>query len=104
MAELFGKVPPNNKDAEQALLGSILIRNNALEEVQYILDKNDFYVISNQNIWDAIIKLKNKSPGINVDIVTLTDFLAELGTLEICGGVNYIASLTNSVLCSNYKK
>ena len=100
-AEKIGRIPPHNSDAEIALLGAVLFRNKALEEVQTMLVRDDFYTRSHQLIWDGIIALRNEKPGATIDLVTLTSFLEEKGTLAECGGIPYIASLTNSVPASS---
>lgn len=101
MADKIGRVPPHNNDAEVALLGAVLLRNKALEEVQNMLVKEDFYSRAHSLIWDGILKLRNKEARETIDLVTLTTALAEEGTLAECGGAAYIASLTDSVPASS---
>ncbi len=94
----IGRIPPNNIDAEVALLGAVLLRNKALDEVQQgKLAKDDFYQRGHQLIWEGINGLRNERPDVAIDIVTLTQYLAEKGTLSECGGPAYVASLTDSV-------
>lgn len=93
----IGRIPPHNQDAETALLGAVLLRNKALENVSSLLRKEDFYIRANQFIWEGINNLRDEHPGTTIDLVTLTDYLSKKGTLSECGGVPYIASLTNSV-------
>jgi len=93
----IGRVPPQNIDAEVALLGAVLLRNRALDDVQEILTKEDFYQRGHQLIWDAIVGLRNDKPNVAIDLVSLTQYLAEKGTLAECGGASYIAGLTDSV-------
>ncbi len=94
---LIGRVPPQNIDAEIALLGSILLRNRALDDVQSIITKDDFYQRSHTLIWEGIIGLRNDKPSVAIDLLSLTQYLSEKGTLNECGGPSYIASLTDSV-------
>lgn len=101
MADTIGRVPPHNNDAEVALLGAVLLRNRALEEVQSMLVKEDFYNRAHGLIWDGILKLRNQEARATIDLVTLTTALAKEGTLAECGGAAYIASLTNSVPASS---
>lgn len=93
----IGRIPPHNADAENALLGAVLLRNRALEDVQNIITKDDFYIRANQFIWEGISNLRDEKPSVTIDLVTLTNYLSEKGTINECGGVPYIASLTNSV-------
>ena len=100
MSDTIGRIPPHDSDAEIALLGAVLFRNRALEEVQTMIEKNDFYTRSHQIIWDGIISLKNEKPGVTIDLVTLASFLEEKGMLADCGGKAYVASLTNAIPAS----
>ena len=93
---LQGRVPSHNTDAEIALLGSILFKNSVMDEVQSMLDKNDFYVRGHQLIWEAMIGLRNERPNVTIDLLPLTQYMQEKKTLAEAGGAAYIASLTNS--------
>ncbi len=97
MAENAGRIPPNNKEAESALLGAVLLRNKVLDDVQALLRPEDFYVRSNGILWNGILMLRNEKPGVTIDMVSLSTFLAGKGMLQDCGGVAYISSLTNLV-------
>ncbi len=95
-------VMPNNLDAEQALLGCMLIDNEILADVLVGLDKNDFYQESHQYIISAIkIIFEERKP---LDIVTLSDRLESEGNLEKAGGISYITELTQiTPSAANYK-
>lgn len=95
-------VMPNNLDAEQALLGCMLIDNEILADVLEQLDKNDFYQESHQFILGAIkIVFAERKP---VDIVTLCDRLDSDGNLEKSGGISYISELAQiTPSAANYK-
>ena len=97
----IGRIPPHNTDAETALLGAVLLRNKALEDVSTLLVKEDFYVRANQFIWEAILNLRDEMSGATIDLLTLTDYLGKKGLLAECGGIPYIASLTDSVPSSS---
>ena len=85
-------VMPNNLDAEQALLGCMLIDNEILADVLDGLDKKDFYHESHQYIISAIKMIfAERKP---LDIVTLSDRLDSDGNLEKAGGISYITELT----------
>lgn len=95
-------VMPNNLDAEQALLGCMLIDNEILSEVLDQLDKNDFYQESHQYILSAIkLAFAERKP---VDIVTLCDRLDSEGNLEKAGGIAYVSELVQTTpSAANYK-
>lgn len=85
-------VLPNNLDAEQALLGCMLIDNEILSDVLEKLTEEDFYQESHQSILSAmkLVYLEHKP----LDLVTLADKLETEGTLEKSGGLNYLTELT----------
>ena len=93
----IGRIPPHNDSAEVALLGSVLLRNKALEEVQSLLVKEDFYQRGHQLIWEGISGLRNDKPSLAIDLMSLTQYMASKGTLAEAGGAAYVASLTDSV-------
>lgn len=85
-------VLPNNLDAEQALLGCMLIDNQILSDVLEKLSEDDFYQESHQYILSAmkLVYLEHKP----LDLVTLADKLETEGTLEKSGGLSYLTELT----------
>lgn len=95
-------VMPNNLDAEQALLGCMLIDNEILSDVLEQLDKNDFYQESHQYILAAMkMVYADRRP---VDIVTLCDRLDSDGSLEKAGGLAYVSELAQiTPSAANYK-
>lgn len=95
-------VMPNNLDAEQALLGCMLIDNEILADVLDGLNAEDFYQESHQYIISAIKMIfSERSP---LDIVTLSDRLERDGNLEKAGGINYITELAQvTPSAANYK-
>lgn len=93
---------PNNLDAEQALLGCMLIDNAILPDVLEKLSEDDFYQESHQFILSAIKQVYYERKPL--DLVTLTDKLEMLGTLDKTGGLEYLGTLTDSVPSSaNYE-
>ena len=85
-------VMPNNLDAEQALLGCMLIDNEILADVLEQLDRSDFYQESHQYILAAMkMAFAERKP---IDIVTLCDRLESDGNLEKAGGISYVSELT----------
>lgn len=92
---LKDKVPPHNLEAEQATLGALLLDAEAVGTVIRYLRPDNFYALQNQKIFQAIISLFNK--GQRSDLITITEELRNLGTLDSAGGPGYIASLTDTV-------
>lgn len=96
------KIQPHNLEAEQAVLGCILIDNQAQIDVLAIMHESDFYSEAHAQIFKAMNKVYQKS--IPVDFVTLTDQLEKDGMLEKVGGIDYIMTLTNTVpSAANFK-
>lgn len=89
------RLPPQNIDAEQSVLGAILIDNDALPKALEIIDLEDFYKASHKKIFEAMIKLFDKNEPI--DIITLTDCLKKEESLEDIGGISYLSALVNMV-------
>ncbi len=89
------KLPPQNLDAEIAVLGSMLIDDDAISQAIEILTPESFYKDAHRRIFQSIVKLF--SDGKAVDLVTLTDSLEKEGTLDEAGGPGYVASLTSAI-------
>ena len=89
------KVPPHSLEAEQAVLGSLLLNWEAFSEVVTVLKADNFYSLQNQLIYDALIKLYTQN--ITGDSLSLINELTKQNNLEKAGGPAYIASLTSSV-------
>ncbi|HVO28975.1 MAG TPA: replicative DNA helicase [Candidatus Paceibacterota bacterium] len=94
------KIPPQNLDAEQAVLGSILIDKNAIYRVADLLIPPDFYSPAHETIYDAILTLYAKSQPI--DVMSVTNFLKEKDRLVGVGGSGYLAELTNQVTTASH--
>ena len=94
-AELESKTPPHNIEAEQAVLGAILVDWNAMAEVVSKLSPDRFYSLQNQLVYSALLKLYTNS--VRGDTLSLVDELTKEGKLEQAGGAGYIASLTEIV-------
>jgi replicative DNA helicase len=89
------KLPPQNIEAEQSILGGILIENDALNTVVEFLEDNDFYRESHQKIFHCMITLSERNEPL--DLITLTNELKKSKELESIGGASYLASLVESV-------
>ncbi len=94
-APMFDRVPPQNLEAEQAVLGSVLLQAEALVSAMERLRSEDFYAPGHQLIYEAMIELGEDNQPI--DLVTLTASLQDKGQLEEIGGVSYLAKLATGV-------
>ena len=86
---------PKNIEAEEAILGSILIDERLINKVSETLDAKDFYRQSHETVFNAMISLKNQNNVI--DILTLTEYLNNINKLEEVGGIAFVTSLPNKV-------
>lgn len=87
--------PPQNIEAEKAVLGSIFLSTDGLVDAMEYLNPDDFYKRAHQLIFKAMLDLNEDDQGI--DAVTVTDLLKQRDQLEDVGGVPYIIDLTNAV-------
>ncbi len=92
------KVPPHNLEAEQAIVGGILINNDALNQVVDILSGEDFFREAHTLIYEGMLTLYNRDDP--VDVITLSQVLKEKGALDKAGGTEYLASLAESTATS----
>jgi replicative DNA helicase len=90
-----GLTPPANLEAEQSVLGAVLLRAQALDQVADILRPEDFYRSAHGHIFQAMLDLWNR--GEPVDLVTVTALLRERGRLEDVGGPVFLAALSEHV-------
>jgi len=89
------KIPPQNLEAEQAVLGSLLIDKDAITKVADMIVPDDFYKETHQQIYEAMTDLYEKHDPI--DILSLSNRLDDKGKLKQIGGKTYLATLANSV-------
>ncbi|MDX9820822.1 MAG: replicative DNA helicase [Syntrophales bacterium] len=89
------KVPPQNLDAEQSILGGILLDNQALNAVLEVLTHQDFYSEAHRKIFLAVTELAERNEP--SDLVTLGSFLKDKNQLDSIGGTSYLATLVESV-------
>lgn len=89
------RLPPQNLEAEQALLGSLMLDKDAIIKIENIITAEDFYKNRHLEIFRAMVDLyRHQEP---IDILSLTNKLEEKKQLEIIGGSSYLATLVNSV-------
>ena len=92
---LIERVPPQNIEAEQAVLGAMLIEKEAIARVTELLKGGDFYREAHRLIFEAMLDLYNRNEA--VDMITVIELLKREDNLERVGGIAYVTSLANSV-------
>jgi replicative DNA helicase len=95
---VYGKVPPQAKELEEAVLGAIMLEKSAFDTVVEILKPECFYLEGHQRIYRAMQGLAQKSQPI--DILTVVEELKFRQELEVIGGPYYVTKLTNAVVSS----
>ncbi|MCX7719672.1 MAG: replicative DNA helicase [Dictyoglomus thermophilum] len=93
--DILGRVPPHNEEAEQAVLGAMLLSRDAIAKVIEILNPDSFYYEHHGIIFRVIVELFEK--GLPVDLVSVTEELRSRNLLERVGGNVYLASLLDVV-------
>ena len=93
--DILRRVPPQNLEAEQSVLGAILLENEAINQALEVLNPDDFYRESHREIFRVMTELSDRSQP--VDAITMTDALRTRGKLEAIGGPAYIAELAACV-------
>lgn len=88
-------LPPHNIEAEQSMLGSLMIDRDAIIRVAASIKADDFYSAANGDIYSAIVDLYNRREP--TDIVTLSAELDRRNRLELVGGITYLSSLLTVV-------
>lgn len=95
-------IPPHDLEAEQSVLGSMIIDRDAIISAMEALTGDDFYRPDHKQIYESMVELFSK--GEPVDLVTLKNRLEQKGVFEEVGGIRYIADLANSVPTSAHIK
>lgn len=95
-AEMLGslRVPPHSVEAEMSVLGGLMLCNEALEDVNEILNADDFYRGGHKKIYESIIEMGAKNQPF--DVVTLSQYLDDRRELESVGGISYLGMLANN--------
>src|SRR3989344_2173917 len=96
------RIPPQSIESEKAVLGSIMLRKDAIHEVEDVLYTESFYVEKHKIIWEAMLDLSVKNEPI--DMLSLSTKLAEKKQLERIGGNKYLAEIVNEVPSSSNVK
>ena len=93
--QIMGRIPPHNIDAEESVLGAMILDRSAISEATETLRANDFYRTYNGEIYSAIVALFTENEP--VDIITLSEELKRRDLLDKVGGVSYLANLSSGV-------
>ena len=88
------RVPPHSVDAEQSVLGGLLLDNTALEKIADLVGENDFYRQDHRLIWRAVAKLIDA--GRPADVITVSERLESTGEIHEIGGLSYLATLAQN--------
>lgn len=91
----LGMVPPHSVEAEQAVLGCMLLDSDVIPTVTELIRSSDFYREDHREICEAITDIVEQAGP--VDIITVSEQLQRRGTLEKAGGMDYLASITSAV-------
>ncbi|MGB2115086.1 MAG: DnaB-like helicase N-terminal domain-containing protein, partial [Marinobacter adhaerens] len=78
------KVPPHSVEAEQAVLGGLMLDNRRFDEISEVISASDFYRQDHRLIFGAVERLASESEPL--DVVTLAEFLERAGDIEDAGG------------------
>ena len=89
------KIPPHNQEAEESVLGALMLSKEAITTAIEILREEDFYSPAHGEIYSAILTIYNRNEP--ADIVTVTEELKKRSVLDEVGGLSYLANLTSSV-------
>lgn len=95
MSDVFQKVPPHSLEAEQSLLGSMMLSEDAVVVALEIAEAEDFYQSSHRSIFQALVDLYNGQKP--CDLITLQEELRSKESLSEVGGVTYLSQLLNVV-------
>ncbi len=93
--EDYGRTMPHDNQAEQSVLGGMMLSKDAIADVVEVLRGVDFYKPAHENIYDAIVSLYGR--GEPADAITVGDELTKNGEIERIGGIAYLHSLIASV-------
>lgn len=88
------RVPPHNLEAEQSILGGLMVDPYAWDQVSTIISEEDFYKIAHRKIYNAVAELYAKSQP--VDIITVSNLLTDRKELDVIGGPAYLAEVMNA--------
>jgi len=91
----LGRIPPHNIEAEQSVLGSMLLDREVIPTTLEILKSEDFYREDHKEIFESILDLFDR--GEPIDLITVSEQLKSRGTLENVGGLEYLSNISAAV-------
>ncbi|HET6718379.1 MAG TPA: DnaB-like helicase N-terminal domain-containing protein, partial [Rhodocyclaceae bacterium] len=89
------RVPPHSIEAEQSVLGGLLLDNNAWDKIGDVVSESDFYRDEHRRIFRAIQKLMERSKP--ADVITVSEALENAGDKDSTGGLAYVSELASNV-------
>ncbi len=95
---MAARIPPQNIEAEQSILGSLMLEKEAWDQVADIISESEFYKPAHQKIYASINELHKKN--MPVDLITVSNLLSTKGELELVGGADYLVDLVNRTISS----
>lgn len=95
MSEMIQRIPPNSIEAEQSVLGAMLLDKEAISTATEMISGEDFYREAHKEIFEAIVDIYDK--GEPVDLITLTEKLKTRNTLDAVGGITFLTNLMDAV-------
>ena len=98
-----GRIPPHNLEAEQSLLGAMILDVHAINDAMELIKSDCFYSEAHKIIFDSIIEMSDRSEP--VDLITLSDTLQIKGRLDVIGGMSYLTLLVDKgIITTNAKR
>jgi replicative DNA helicase len=95
LSEMIQRIPPNSVEAEQSVLGAMLLDKEAISTATELISGEDFYREAHKEIFEAIVDIYDK--GEPVDLITLTEKLKTRNTLDAVGGITFLTNLMDAV-------
>src|SRR5438045_4059550 len=95
MSNSIDRLPPQNLEAETAILGCLMLDRDAIIKVADQIISDDFYDLRHKLVFEAILSLYEKS--VSIDVLTVSNILEERNQIDRVGGSSYLATLVNSV-------
>src|SRR6185295_15311240 len=89
------KLPPHSLEAEQSVLGGLLLDNDAVDKVADLIANGDFYSDAHRFIYEHIVRLA--TDGKPADVVTVSESLSSVEKLAYIGGLGYLGALVQNV-------
>ncbi|WP_425448756.1 replicative DNA helicase [Dethiothermospora halolimnae] len=93
--KVLGKIPPHSIEAEQSVLGAMILDREAITTATEILKGEDFYKEAHKEIYEAIVDIYSRNEP--VDLITLSEELKKRATIEAVGGIIYLTDLSDAV-------